>query len=63
MNVNGTESYRSPLFVSYAPAVKKKEKVYFIGIGINEFANPSYNLTWSVKDIRDLADQTERTLW
>jgi WD40 repeat protein len=55
LNVNGTESYRSPLFVKYTPAIPKKEKVHFIGIGINQFANADYNLTWSVKDIRDLA--------
>jgi hypothetical protein len=29
--------------------------MHFIGIGINQFANPEYNLSWSVKDIRDLA--------
>ncbi len=55
LNVNGTESYRSPMFVKYTPANPSAEKVHFIGIGINEFANPDYNLTWSVKDIRDLA--------
>lgn len=31
------------------------EKVYFIGIGMNQYANSQYNLTWSVKDIRDMA--------
>lgn len=30
-------------------------KQHFIGIGINQYANPDYNLNWSVKDIRDLA--------
>jgi hypothetical protein len=55
LNVNGAESYKSPLFVKYSPHEEKEEKVHFIGIGINQFANTDYNLTWSVKDIRDLA--------
>ncbi len=55
INVNGTESYKMPLFVKYAPTKPIEEKQYFIGIGINQFAKPEYNLSWSVKDIRDLA--------
>jgi WD40 repeat protein len=54
-NVNGTESYRMPLYVNYTPAVKQKETIRFIGIGIDKFANPNYNLQYSTKDIRDLA--------
>lgn len=55
INVNGTESYRSPVIVKYLPSSPKPEKVVFIGIGINRFADSKYNLQWSVKDIRDLA--------
>jgi WD40 repeat protein len=51
----GFESYREPLFVQYIPAKPVPVKTYFIGIGINEFATPGHNLSWSVKDIRDLA--------
>ncbi len=54
-NVNGTESYRMPLFVKYTPTLLKETKTHFIGIGINQFSNSEYNLSWSVKDIRDLA--------
>lgn len=54
-NVNGTESYRMPLIVNYTPAVKQKESVRFIGIGIDQFADNKYNLQYSAKDIRDLA--------
>ncbi len=54
-NVNGTESFRMPLFVKYQPATAVKPSVYFIGIGINEFADSRHNLQWCVKDIRDLA--------
>jgi hypothetical protein len=55
ININGTESYRKPLVVRYTPLILKKEKAYFIGIGINHFADSAHNLNWSVKDIRDLA--------
>jgi WD40 repeat protein len=55
MNANGTASFKTPLFVNYTPTQPVRKKIHFIGIGINQFANTSYNLTWSVKDIRDLA--------
>ncbi len=54
-NVNGTESYRMPLIVNYNPAQPPSEKIYFIGIGIDRFADADYNLQYSVKDIRDLS--------
>jgi len=54
-NVNGTESYRMPLYVNYTPAVKQKEMTRFIGIGIDQFKQSNYNLQYSSKDIRDLA--------
>ena len=54
-NVNGTESYRMPLYVNYTPTVKQKETLRFIGIGIDQFADPANNLQYSSKDIRDLA--------
>lgn len=55
LNVNGTESYRMPLQVNYSPEIKSKEKLHFIGIGIDKFADTTYNLQYSVKDIRDLS--------
>jgi WD40 repeat protein len=55
ININGTESYHIPLYVSYTPAVQAEEKLHFIGIGIDQFADNKYNLQWSVKDIHDLA--------
>ncbi|MDZ4793358.1 MAG: caspase family protein [Bacteroidota bacterium] len=54
-NVNGTESYRMPLIVNYTPAIKQKETIRFIGIGIDQFADNEYNLQYSSKDIRDLS--------
>jgi WD40 repeat protein len=54
-NRNGVESYRSPLVVNYKPVTSPVEKVYFIGIGIDRFADTSKNLQYSRKDIRDLS--------
>jgi len=55
INLNGIESYRVPLDIKYTPASSVNEKLYFIGIGIDHFNDSKYNLSWSVKDIRDLA--------
>jgi len=59
-NVNGTESYRMPLLVNYTPAVKQKESTRFIGIGIDQFTDNKYNLQYSAKDIRDMANSLKR---
>ncbi|MDP9080790.1 MAG: caspase family protein [Bacteroidota bacterium] len=56
INVNGTESYRVPMFVTYKPATTADTgRLYFIGIGIDRFAEPGHNLSWSVADIQRLA--------
>lgn len=55
MNVNGTESYRSPLIVHYTPEKPSGALLYFIGLATDRFSDPQYNLRYSVKDIRDLA--------
>ena len=54
-NVNGTESYRMPLLVNYAPAVKQSVTTHFIGIGIDKFKDSKHDLQYSSKDISDLS--------
>jgi hypothetical protein len=54
-NANGIESYRMPLTVFFKPPTPVKEKMYFVGIGIDKFNESVHNLNYSVKDIRDLA--------
>ena len=49
-----------PLTVNYTPAVRQKEMTRFIGIGIDKFSDNQYNLLYSVKDIRDLADSLKK---
>lgn len=53
-NVSGIESYRQQLFVHCTPA-RPAPRFYFIGIGIDKFKDTTHNLSWSVKDIHDLA--------
>lgn len=55
LNENGVESYRMPLVVNYSPGHPKEEKLYFVGIGSERFADSGYNLAYCAKDIRDLA--------
>lgn len=56
MNVNGIESYKSPMFVHYTPEKNTKPVVYFAGIGIDRFNNSKYNLKYSAADIRKLCE-------
>ena len=58
-DVSGIESYRQPLMVKYIPVRPSPKRTYFVGIGINRFADTAYNLNWSVKDIRDLARKVQ----
>jgi WD40 repeat protein len=55
INDAGFEANRIPLRVKYTPVVKPTEMVYFLGIGIDRYADTKHNLQYSVKDIRDLA--------
>lgn len=59
-NVNGIESYRSPLEVNYKPNVPPKEKVYFVGIGIDKFKDKTHNLLYCAKDIRVLTAEMKQ---
>jgi WD40 repeat protein len=54
-NVNGTESFRIPLAVNFKPVRPEAEKLHFIGIGLDRFADEKHNLNYSVKDVRDLS--------
>jgi WD40 repeat protein len=55
-NINGTESFRMPMELTYNPSTPEKEKLYFVGIGVDEFKETNYNLQYSAKDVRDLAN-------
>ena len=55
-NSNGIENYRIPLVFNFIPKDTVKEKLYFIGIGINHFADSSHDLHYCAQDIQDIAD-------
>lgn len=55
VNANGIASFRKPMYVTCTPAEPAVPKTYFIGIGIARFRQQEHNLSFSVKDIRDLA--------
>jgi WD40 repeat protein len=57
LNVNGVESYRTPLYVNFIPKKENKENLYFVGIGIDHYKEAGHDLNYSVKDIRDLSVQ------
>ncbi|MBL7810815.1 MAG: caspase family protein [Bacteroidetes bacterium] len=54
-DVQGNESFRIPVFTRFTPAKPLTSKLYFIGIGMDRFADSTRNLGYSSKDIRDLA--------
>ena len=53
-DAEGHISASENLTVVFSKQENEKSNLHFIGIGINQFANPAYYLNWSVKDIRDL---------
>lgn len=55
LNENGIKNYRNALVVQNQPQKITKPKVYFVGLGVDQYKNPENNLKFSVKDIRDLA--------
>ncbi len=55
LNVNGIESYRIPLYVKYTASNTEEEKLYFVGIGVDQYREQGHDLKYSVKDIRDLS--------
>jgi hypothetical protein len=55
MNELGLENFKYPSYVNYAPSEPIVAKTYYIGIGVNEFQESSYNLKYCVKDVTDLS--------
>ena len=54
MNVNGAESFRTPVYASWDKHVKGD--LYFIGFGVSHYKNKEFNLKYADKDVKDLAD-------
>ncbi|MEO8149761.1 MAG: caspase family protein [Bacteroidia bacterium] len=56
LNERGVESLKETFVINYKPKVPFQPKTYFIGIGVQHYKDSTWNLTYSAKDIRDLAD-------
>ena len=61
-NSSGIESLRKPFYITYSPAKKLESKTHFIGIGIDKFQEPDHDLSYSVKDVSDLANAMKAKL-
>lgn len=53
-NKLGISSYKE-VFDVYCTAKQQQQSTWFIGLGVNRYLDTANNLTYSVKDIRDLA--------
>lgn len=53
-NVKGVESYKESFDIVYEGGTQNY-KTYFIGIGVSQYKDTSFNLKYSVKDVEDLA--------
>jgi hypothetical protein len=56
MNELGLENFKYPTYVNYNPDEKVVSTTYFVGIGVDQFQQDSYNLDFCVKDVTDLAE-------
>lgn len=61
-NINGAESFDETVIVNYVPTKEYTPKTHFIGIGIDKFSEPGHDLSYSVKDIGDLAKALKKKL-
>jgi WD40 repeat protein len=60
MNELGLENFKYPIYVNYTPEKKIESKTYYVGIGVNDFNDPSRKLNYCVKDVQDLAQAFAR---
>ncbi len=57
MNELGLENFKYPVYLNYIPEKNNiVTKTHYIGIGVNEFEEKTHNLTYCVKDVKDLAN-------
>jgi uncharacterized caspase-like protein len=56
-NRDNVKSKDAPLVFTGAGALKRKGTAYIIAVGVNEYANPQYNLKYASADARDFGDE------
>jgi WD40 repeat protein len=55
MNALGLENFKYPTYINYTPEIPIDSKTIFVGIAVDSFIQSNYNLTYCVKDVRDLS--------
>ncbi len=59
-NHDNVKSRDASLTVNGADSLKRKGVAYVLAVGINQYANPDYNLSFSVPDAQDFAEEMRR---
>ena len=59
-NRDNVKSKDAPLVFTGADSLKRKGTAYIIAVGVNEYANPQYNLKYAVADARSFGDEMRR---
>jgi len=59
-NKDNVKSTDATLTVRGADSLKRKGTAYVLAIGVNEYANNQYNLTYAVPDSKDFSDELKR---
>lgn len=55
VNEKGEESVEQEHDIFYDPAVKKKARIFYAGVGVSKYADSSFNLRYAAKDVEDIA--------
>lgn len=59
-NHDNVKSVDATLTVTGAAGLKRQGVAYVVAIGVNEYANPQYNLNYAVADARSFAEEFKR---
>lgn len=59
-NRDNVKSKDAQLLLNGADALKRAGTVYIIAVGLNEYANPQYNLKYAVADAQSFAEEVRR---
>ncbi len=59
-NRDNVKSVDATLSVTGAESLKRPGTVHLLAVGVNEYANPQFNLKYAAADARDFAEETDR---
>jgi hypothetical protein len=59
-NRDNVKSLDDTLLVAGAESLKRRGIAYILAIGVNQYANPDYNLKYAVDDARDFGEELRR---